>query len=109
SSASSTSRFCSPPESVATSRYFTRSYGTPSAATVHVSHSTSISYPPASVYTDAGGYEIEVLWDTGTAAAPGVPDDRAKYRDGATISGGERQRLALGEVGRGPRQCPPLA
>ncbi|MFI6924972.1 ABC-F family ATP-binding cassette domain-containing protein [Nonomuraea spiralis] len=55
-------------------------------------------------YTDAGGYEIEVLWDTCTVAALGVPYDRVKYRDVATLSGGEQKRLVLEALLRGPDQ-----
>ena len=32
-------------------------------------------------WADAGGYDIEVVWDVCTTAALGVPYDRAKYRD----------------------------
>ncbi|MEU6723377.1 ATP-binding cassette domain-containing protein [Nonomuraea wenchangensis] len=55
-------------------------------------------------YTDAGGYEIEVLWDTCTVAALGVPYERVKYRDVATLSGGEQKRLVLEALLRGPDQ-----
>ncbi|WP_043615298.1 ABC-F family ATP-binding cassette domain-containing protein [Nonomuraea candida] len=55
-------------------------------------------------YTDAGGYEIEVLWDTCTVAALGVPFERVKYRDVSTLSGGEQKRLVLEALLRGPDQ-----
>ncbi|MFD1934683.1 MULTISPECIES: ABC-F family ATP-binding cassette domain-containing protein [Nonomuraea] len=55
-------------------------------------------------YTDAGGYEIEVLWDTCTIAALGVPYDRVKYRETSTLSGGEQKRLVLEALLRGPDQ-----
>ncbi|MEU4225159.1 ATP-binding cassette domain-containing protein [Nonomuraea sp. NPDC026600] len=55
-------------------------------------------------YTDAGGYDIEVLWDTCTVAALGVPYDNVKYRDVATLSGGEQKRLVLEALLRGPDQ-----
>ncbi|TDC99269.1 ABC-F family ATP-binding cassette domain-containing protein [Nonomuraea deserti] len=55
-------------------------------------------------YTDAGGYDIEVLWDTCTVAALGVPYERVKYRDVATLSGGEQKRLVLEALLRGPDQ-----
>jgi ATPase subunit of ABC transporter with duplicated ATPase domains len=55
-------------------------------------------------YTDAGGYEIEVLWDTCTVAGLGVPYERAKYRDVSTLSGGEQKRLVLEALLRGPDQ-----
>ncbi|MET9339398.1 ATP-binding cassette domain-containing protein [Nonomuraea sp. NPDC003804] len=55
-------------------------------------------------YTDAGGYDIEVLWDTCTIAALGVPYDRVKYRETSTLSGGEQKRLVLEALLRGPDQ-----
>ena len=51
---------------------------------------------------DAGGYDAEVSWDTVTVAALGVPFERAKYREVATLSGGEQKRLALEALLRGP-------
>ena len=51
---------------------------------------------------DAGGYTAEVLWDTCTTAALGVPYDRAQYRDIKTLSGGEQKRLVLEALLRGP-------
>jgi ATPase subunit of ABC transporter with duplicated ATPase domains len=50
---------------------------------------------------DAGGYEAEVLWDTVTVAALGVPYDGCKYRELASLSGGEQKRLALELLLRG--------
>jgi ATPase subunit of ABC transporter with duplicated ATPase domains len=50
---------------------------------------------------DAGGYVAEVLWDTVTVAALGVPYDRCKYRELTTLSGGEQKRLALELLLRG--------
>jgi len=44
---------------------------------------------------EAGGYDAEVLWDTVTVAALGVPYDRAQYRSVSTLSGGEQKRLVL--------------
>ncbi|PZG29804.1 ABC transporter [Spongiactinospora gelatinilytica] len=55
-------------------------------------------------YTDAGGYDIEVLWDTCTVAALGVPYDRVQYREVNTLSGGEQKRLVLEALLRGPDQ-----
>ncbi|MFI6324551.1 ABC-F family ATP-binding cassette domain-containing protein [Nonomuraea sp. NPDC050556] len=55
-------------------------------------------------YTDAGGYDIEVLWDTCTVAALGAPYDNVKYRDVSTLSGGEQKRLVLEALLRGPDQ-----
>ena len=53
-------------------------------------------------WADAGGYDIEVVWDVCTTAALGVPYDRAKYRDLTTLSGGEQKRLVLESLLRGP-------
>jgi ATPase subunit of ABC transporter with duplicated ATPase domains len=50
---------------------------------------------------DVGGYDTEVLWDTVTVAALGVPYDRCKYRELTTLSGGEQKRLALELLLRG--------
>ncbi|HYY44776.1 MAG TPA: ABC-F family ATP-binding cassette domain-containing protein [Actinomycetota bacterium] len=53
-------------------------------------------------YTDAltrwgelGGYDVEVLWDTCTTAALGIPLSEAGSRLVGTLSGGEQKRLAL--------------
>jgi len=51
---------------------------------------------------DAGGYELEVTWDVVCTAALGVPYDRVKYRDLATLSGGEQKRLVLEFLLSGP-------
>jgi ATPase subunit of ABC transporter with duplicated ATPase domains len=51
---------------------------------------------------DAGGYELEVLWDTVTVAALGLPYEQCKYRELTTLSGGEQKRLALELLLRGP-------
>jgi ATPase subunit of ABC transporter with duplicated ATPase domains len=51
---------------------------------------------------DAGGYDAEVLWDTVTVAALGVPYENCKYRELKTLSGGEQKRLALETLLRGP-------
>jgi len=53
-------------------------------------------------WADAGGYDIEVVWDVCTTAALGVPFDRAKYRRLDTLSGGEQKRLVLEFLLRGP-------
>ncbi|HTZ42747.1 MAG TPA: ABC-F family ATP-binding cassette domain-containing protein [Jatrophihabitans sp.] len=50
---------------------------------------------------DAGGYDAEVLMDTVTVAALGIEYDRCKYRELATLSGGEQKRLALEALLRG--------
>ena len=46
-------------------------------------------------WADAGGYDIEVLWDVCVVAALGTPYDKAKYRELTTLSGGEQKRLVL--------------
>ncbi len=51
---------------------------------------------------DAGGYDLEVLWDTVTVAAIGLPYGACKYRELSTLSGGEQKRLALELLLRGP-------
>jgi len=55
-------------------------------------------------WADAGGYELEVVWDVCTTAALGVPFERAKYRSLTTLSGGEQKRLVLELLLRGPDQ-----
>jgi ATPase subunit of ABC transporter with duplicated ATPase domains len=51
---------------------------------------------------EAGGYDAEVLWDTVTVAALGVPYEQAQHRTVRTLSGGEQKRLALESLLRGP-------
>jgi ATPase subunit of ABC transporter with duplicated ATPase domains len=51
---------------------------------------------------DAGGYDAEVLWDTVTVAALGLPLEEAQHRMVRTLSGGEQKRLALEALLRGP-------
>ncbi|MEU4806459.1 ATP-binding cassette domain-containing protein [Actinosynnema sp. NPDC023587] len=53
---------------------------------------------------EAGGYDAEVLWDTVTVAALGVPFDRARFREVRTLSGGEQKRLVLEALLRGSEQ-----
>jgi ATPase subunit of ABC transporter with duplicated ATPase domains len=53
-------------------------------------------------YADAGGYDIEVIWDVCTVRGLGVPYDRAKYRALRTLSGGEQKRLVLEYLLAGP-------
>ena len=47
------------------------------------------------VWGDAGGYQAEVHWDSCCVAALGVPYDRCRWRETATLSGGEQKRLVL--------------
>ncbi|WP_211241109.1 ABC-F family ATP-binding cassette domain-containing protein [Pseudonocardia spinosispora] len=66
---------------------------------------TQMRYASAlAAWGEAGGYDVEVLWDTATVAALGVPFDRAKYRGVRSLSGGEQKRLALEALLRGPEQ-----
>ncbi|UJW31329.1 ATP-binding cassette domain-containing protein [Saccharothrix sp. AJ9571] len=66
---------------------------------------TQMRYAEAlSAWGEAGGYAIEVLWDTVTVAALGVPFDRARFREVRTLSGGEQKRLVLEALLRGPEQ-----
>jgi ATPase subunit of ABC transporter with duplicated ATPase domains len=53
-------------------------------------------------YADAGGYDLEVVWDVCTVRGLGVPYDRAKYRTLRTLSGGEQKRLVLEYLLAGP-------
>jgi ATPase subunit of ABC transporter with duplicated ATPase domains len=53
-------------------------------------------------WADAGGYDIEVLWDVCTQAALGVPYENCRWRDLSTLSGGEQKRLVLEALLRGP-------
>ncbi|MDQ6850200.1 MAG: ATP-binding cassette domain-containing protein [Actinomycetota bacterium] len=53
---------------------------------------------------DVGGYDTEVLWDTVTVAAIGIPFERSKYRELTSLSGGEQKRLALEALLRGPEE-----
>jgi len=53
-------------------------------------------------WSDAGGYDAEVLWDVCTVASFGIPFDRAQYRETRTLSGGEQKRLVLEALLRGP-------
>jgi ATPase subunit of ABC transporter with duplicated ATPase domains len=66
---------------------------------------TQMRYAHAlSDWGDAHGYEAEVLWDTCTTAALGMPFEACKYRPLHTLSGGEQKRLALEALLRGPDQ-----
>ena len=63
---------------------------------------TQLAYAHAlAAWGDAGGYDAEVLWDVVTVAALGLPYERCKYRELASLSGGEQKRLALELLLRG--------
>ncbi len=53
-------------------------------------------------WSDAGGYDAEVLWDTCTVSALGVPFEKSQWREVRTLSGGEQKRLVLEALLRGP-------
>ncbi len=66
---------------------------------------TQMRYATAlSDFADAGGYDIEVVWDTCCTAALGIGFDKAKYRTLSTLSGGEQKRLVLEYLLAGPDQ-----
>jgi ATPase subunit of ABC transporter with duplicated ATPase domains len=66
---------------------------------------TQLRYATAlTTWGEAGGYDLEVLWDTVTVAAFGLPYDTAKYRQVRTLSGGEQKRLVLEALLRGQEQ-----
>lgn len=66
---------------------------------------TQIAYATAlSEYADAGGYDVEVIWDVCTVKALALPYDRAKYRQLRTLSGGEQKRLVLEYLLAGPEE-----
>ncbi|GAB3432698.1 ABC-F family ATP-binding cassette domain-containing protein [Actinophytocola sediminis] len=53
-------------------------------------------------HVDAGGYDLEVVWDACTTQALGLPFATAAPREVATLSGGEQKRLVLAALLRGP-------
>jgi len=71
----------------------------------HDDEKTQMRYAEAlAEWADAGGYDIEVVWDVCATTALGVSYDRAKYRELTTLSGGEQKRLVLELLLRGPDQ-----
>ncbi|MGO1591669.1 MAG: ABC-F family ATP-binding cassette domain-containing protein [Ancrocorticia sp.] len=69
----------------------------------HDTEEAQMAYALAvTAWGDAGGYEAEVLWDTCTVAALGIPFERCRERAVSTLSGGEQKRLALEALLRGP-------
>ncbi|MDQ4085411.1 MAG: ATP-binding cassette domain-containing protein, partial [Actinomycetota bacterium] len=66
---------------------------------------TQLRYAEAlAEWADAGGYELEVLWDVCCTAALALPYDRARWRPLTSLSGGEQKRLVLEALLRGPEQ-----
>ncbi|MBM7518903.1 ABC-F family ATP-binding cassette domain-containing protein [Nocardioides nitrophenolicus] len=66
---------------------------------------TQLAYAHAlAEYADAGGYDVEVVWDVCTVKALALPYDRAKYRELRTLSGGEQKRLVLEYLLAGPEE-----
>lgn len=64
---------------------------------------TQMAYAGAlAEFADAGGYELEPIWDQCCTAALGIGYDVAKWRPITTLSGGEQKRLALEALLRGP-------
>ena len=53
-------------------------------------------------WSDVGGYDAEVLWDTCTTSALGMSYDRCRDRKITTLSGGEQKKLVLEALLRGP-------
>jgi ATPase subunit of ABC transporter with duplicated ATPase domains len=69
----------------------------------HDDEPTQLKYASAlGEWSDAGGWDIEVLWDTCTVSALGVPYEKARWREVRTLSGGEQKRLVLESLLRGP-------
>lgn len=68
----------------------------------HDDEATQIAYAHAlAAWGDAGGYDIEVLWDEVCTLALGAPFRTAQYRDLSTLSGGEQKRVMLEALLRG--------
>ncbi|RFU83251.1 ABC transporter ATP-binding protein [Streptomyces triticagri] len=71
----------------------------------HEDESIQMRYASAlAAWGEAGGYDIEVLWDIVTTAALGIPFEQARFRELSTLSGGEQKRLALESLLRGREQ-----
>ncbi|GCB45313.1 ABC-F family ATP-binding cassette domain-containing protein [Streptomyces sp. NL15-2K] len=66
---------------------------------------TQLAYAQAITdYSDAGGYDMEVVWDTCATAALGLSYDEVRHRPVNTLSGGEQKRTVLEALLRGPDQ-----
>src|ERR1700684_1908723 len=65
------------------------------------SEADQMAYAQAlSDWADAGGYAAETVWDMCTMSALGVPYEKAQYRGGTTLSGGEPKALVVGALAR---------
>ncbi|MEW9528264.1 ATP-binding cassette domain-containing protein [Microbispora sp. NPDC049125] len=64
---------------------------------------TQLSYAQAVAdYADAGGYDMEVVWDVCVTESMGLSYDAVRDRPVTTLSGGEQKRLVLEALLRGP-------
>ncbi|WP_029253827.1 ABC-F family ATP-binding cassette domain-containing protein [Paraoerskovia marina] len=55
-------------------------------------------------WADVGGYDAELEWDKVCSEVLGVDFEQAQWRELRTLSGGERKRLVLTSLLRGPEQ-----
>ncbi|GII98193.1 ATPase subunit of ABC transporter with duplicated ATPase domains [Sediminihabitans luteus] len=53
-------------------------------------------------WADVGGYDAELAWDKVTTEVLGIEFEQAQWREMRTLSGGERKRLILTSLLRGP-------
>ncbi|GAA3149859.1 hypothetical protein GCM10020001_086780 [Nonomuraea salmonea] len=76
---------------------------TEAALAAHDDEPHQLAYAQAVAdHAEAGGYDLEVVWDVCTTEALGLPYDEVKGRSLATLSGGEQKRLMLEALLRGP-------
>ena len=69
----------------------------------HEDERTQLAYAHAlGDWSDAGGYDAEVLWDVCCTEALGASYEHVRYRLASTLSGGEQKRLVLEALLRGP-------
>ncbi len=60
----------------------------------HDDEPTQMKYAQAIVdWGDAGGYDVETVWDEVCMAALGISFDKAQFRRASTLSGGEQKRM----------------